>query len=160
MVSASMATAVLAQPNLRSMYVSVLDDHGAPVPDLGPSDFIVREDNMAREVLRVAPATEPMQIALLVDNSVAARSFITDLRRAAHEFITAMMAPSETNGRNEMTITALADRPTILTDYTMSAAELHKGADRIFSQPGSGTLLLEESSRFRRASACVRRRGP
>ena len=40
-----------------------LDETGAPVPDLGPSDFVVREDNVAREVLSVAPATEPMQIA-------------------------------------------------------------------------------------------------
>ena len=54
------------------MYVSVLDKAGAPVPDLGPADFIVREDNVAREVLRVAPATDPMQIAILVDNSQAA----------------------------------------------------------------------------------------
>ena len=41
-----------AQAIQRSMYVSVLDEAGAPVPDLGPSDFIVREDNATREVLR------------------------------------------------------------------------------------------------------------
>ena len=63
------------------MYVSALNDAGAPVPDLGPSDFIVREDNMAREVLRVEPAVEPMQIALLVDTSQAARN---DIARHAH----------------------------------------------------------------------------
>ena len=76
------APGLLAQPILRSMYVSVLDEQGAPVPDLGPSDFIVREDNVAREVLRAAPATEPMQVAVLVDNSAAAQSGINDLRRA------------------------------------------------------------------------------
>ena len=41
------------------MYVSVVNDAGAPVTDLGPADFIVREDNVAREVLHVAPATGP-----------------------------------------------------------------------------------------------------
>ena len=56
---------------------------GAPVADLGPADFIVREDNVAREVLRVAPASEPMQIALLVDNSQAAEPFIRDYRAGA-----------------------------------------------------------------------------
>ena len=125
------------------MYVSVLNEQGTPVPDLGPSDFIVREDGVAREVLRVAPAIEAMQIAVLVDNSAAARNDIADIRRGLHEFINAVMAQSDTVGRNEMAITTLADRPTILTDYTTNAAELHKGADRIFSQPGSGTLLLE-----------------
>src|SRR5262245_16934721 len=53
-----------AQPNQRSMYVSVVDEAGAPVPDLGTGDFVVREDNTAREVLSVRPADEPMQIAL------------------------------------------------------------------------------------------------
>jgi hypothetical protein len=142
-LAALVAPAANAQPNLRSLYVSVLNDRGAPVPDLGPSDFIVREDNVAREVLRVAPATEPMQIALLVDNSVAASSYVPDIRRALHDFVTAMTTRSDTNGRNEMAITTLADRPTIVTDYTTNAAELQKGVDRIFPQPGSGTLLLE-----------------
>src|SRR5438045_3997601 len=40
-----------AQSNQRSLYVSVVDNAGAPVPDLGPTDFEVREDNAVREVL-------------------------------------------------------------------------------------------------------------
>ena len=63
---------LLSQALERSMYVSVVDQAGAPVPSLGPSDFVVREDNLSREVLRVVPATDPMQIAILVDNSTAA----------------------------------------------------------------------------------------
>ena len=125
------------------MYVSALNGEGAPVSDLGPSDFIVREDNVAREVLRVAPAGEPMQIAVLVDNSVAARAYIADIRRALHDFVTLMMSRTEGGRSNEMTITTLADRPTILTEYTSDQAQLHKGVDRIFSQPDSGTLLLQ-----------------
>src|SRR5439155_25297233 len=60
-----------------------------------------------------------------------------------HDFVNLMMTQSDVTGRNEMAITTLADRPTIVADYTTNAAELHKGVDRIFSQPGSGTLLLE-----------------
>ena len=60
-----------AQAIARAMTVTVVDEAGAPIPDLGPSDFIVREDNVSREVLRVGPADEPMQIALLVDTSTA-----------------------------------------------------------------------------------------
>ena len=125
------------------MYVSVLDQKGAPVPDLGPSDFVVREDGVAREVLKVEPATDPMQIALLVDNSAASRSAIADLRRALHEFVVAMAGRPAGRGRNEMALTTLADRPTIVTDYTSDAAALEKGVDRIFAQPQSGTLLMQ-----------------
>src|SRR6266513_3762806 len=71
LVSSHPAT-LLSQAIERSMFVSVVDQAGAPVPNLGPSDFLVREDNLSREVLRVVPATDPMQIAILIDNSTAA----------------------------------------------------------------------------------------
>jgi len=71
-----------AQAIERSMTVSVVDDAGAPVPDLGLTDFIIREDNMAREILKVAPATEPMHVALLIDTSRAARDNIAHYRTA------------------------------------------------------------------------------
>jgi hypothetical protein len=83
-----------------------------------------------------------MQIAVLVDNSQAARDIIADLRKALQEFVTAMTTGSA-NGKNELAIVALADRPTILTDYTSDRARLLKGVDRIFAMPDSGTLLLQ-----------------
>jgi len=49
--------APLAQTLQRGIYTSVLDKDGNPVAGLTPADFIVREDNIAREVLRVEPAT-------------------------------------------------------------------------------------------------------
>jgi hypothetical protein len=137
------AARVAALADQRSMYVSVVDESGAPVPHLGPADFIVREDNVAREILRVGPATEPMQLVLLVDNSVAARDYTVDIRRGLHDFVNAMMGPSDIIGKNRMAITTLADRPTIVTDYTSDVSELNKGVDRIFPQPNSGTLLLQ-----------------
>src|SRR5262245_25640136 len=67
--------ALEAQALQRSIYASAVDQNGAPVPNLGPADFVVREDKVAREILAVAPATDPMQIALLVDNSQAGEQF-------------------------------------------------------------------------------------
>src|SRR6266536_1852977 len=71
-----------AQAVQRSIYTSALDQSGEPVPNLGPADFVVREDKVAREILNVVPATDPMQIALLVDNSQASDPFIRDYREA------------------------------------------------------------------------------
>ena len=58
---------VWAQGEERSMVVSVLDSSGAPVEGLAPTDFVIAEDGTEREVLRVEPATTPMQLAVLVD---------------------------------------------------------------------------------------------
>lgn len=132
-----------AQANERAMYVSVLDEAGAPVPDLGPSDFVVREDRVEREVLRVAPAAEPMQIEMLVDNSQAAQEYIHDVRAALPAFVDALTAPNEGGRRNEIGLVALADRPTILTPSTFDAVQLKKGIGRIFAQDGSGNYLLD-----------------
>jgi VWFA-related protein len=132
----------VAQAVQRSMYVSVVDENGSPVRDLGLSDFLVREDNAAREVLRVAPADAPMQVAVLVDNSAAARDHIRDLRQAITDFINAMTA-SDSGSRNKLAIIGLADRPTILTDFTSDRKKLLDGVGRVFSQPDSGTYLLD-----------------
>ena len=130
-----------AQAAQRSVFVSVLDKAGAPVPDLGPADFLIREDNVRREVLSVERAREPMQVALLVDNSQAAEPFIRDYREALPAFVSAMT--DQDGPRNQIAIITLAERPTIFTDYTNDPAQLQKGIDRIFSMSGSGTYLLD-----------------
>jgi VWFA-related protein len=131
----------VAQSVQRSLYVSVVDKDGKPVPNLGPADFLVQEDRVTREVLTVGPANDPMQIALLVDNSQASDPFIRDYREALPAFINEMMAAS--GPRNEMALIMLADRPTIFTQYTTERAAVLKGVERIFAMPGSATYLLD-----------------
>jgi len=127
----------------RTLYVSVLDQDGAPVPDLGPSDFVVKEDNITREVLRVVPATDPMQVAVLVDTSQAARNQIQYMRQALPPFAAAMTAPNENNLRSEVAIIGIGERPTILSEYSSDPAKVKKGIDRIWSLQGSGMYLLD-----------------
>ena len=98
---------------------------------------------MAREVLRVAPADAPMQVAVLVDNSEAARDAVPDIRRALPDFVDAMTAAAATGGKNDLSIVTLAERPTIVTDYTADRAQLQKGIGRIFAQSRSASYLLE-----------------
>lgn len=132
-----------AQAIQRSMYVSVLNEAGAPVPDLGPSDFIVREDNATREVLRVAPADEPMQIVLLVDNSQAARDNIPNIRQALPPFVATLTGAAEGDIKNEIAIVAIGERPTIFTNSTTNRVNLQKGIDRLWSLRGTGAYLLD-----------------
>jgi hypothetical protein len=128
-----------AQTLQRGIYASVLDKDGTPVPNMTPADFVVREDNLAREVLRVEPARTAMQIALLVDNSAASSRNIRDIRDAATEFIKGVTG----NGmENEVALITVGERPTILVDYTTDQAKLLKGA-AIFSQPNSGAYMLD-----------------
>jgi VWFA-related protein len=129
-----------AQANRRSIYASVLDKEGAPVLNLGPADFVVREDNRTREILSVEPATAPMQVALLVDNSARSSANIRDIREATNEFIKGMTSSPI---RNEVAVVAVAERPTMVVDYTADQPKLLAGAGRLFTLSGSGAYLLD-----------------
>ena len=120
----------------RTMYVSAVDSKGEPVEGLGPDAFIVEEDGRRREILRVSRAADPIDIALLVDNSAAARPAMIDMRTALANFV-AKMAPG-----NQIAVIGLADRPTIITDYTNDPKKLSE-AVKILSMPSSGMTLLD-----------------
>src|SRR5918993_308280 len=126
-----------AQARERTLFVSAVDQNGEPVEGLGPDAFIVRENGQRREVLRVSRATEPIDIALLVDNSQAASDEITFIREALSKFV-AMMAPN-----NRIAIVALADRPTVFVEYTNDVARLTAGIGRLFAMSQSGMTLLD-----------------
>lgn len=133
------ATGAAAQARQKALYVSVLDKAGAPVKDVKPDDLVVREDGVAREVLRVEPATDPMQVALLVDNSEAARDAIQFMRDGLGPFIARLTAAG-----HSVSFVTLGDRPTIQVDMTSNGAALKsKGVDRLFAQPSAGAYLLE-----------------
>lgn len=131
-----------AQAQQRVVYASALDEKGAPVASLSPADVVVREDKTAREILSVVPASDPMQIALLVDNSQAADPFIRDIREALTAFITTIGAdPAGT--KHQVSVITVGERPTINTDSTQDLALAIKGAQRIFATPGSGAYMLD-----------------
>jgi hypothetical protein len=140
---AAAPASVAAQAQQRAVYVSALDRSGVPVPALAPSDIVVREDNVAREVLGITPASEPMQIALLVDTSTAAEPYIRDLREALPPFIEALMADETPGSRNEVALITVGERPTVVANYTPERAAVLKGAQRLFAAPQSGTYLLD-----------------
>jgi len=121
----------------RTLFVSAVDDQGEPVQALGPDAFIVREDGVRREVLRVSPATEPIDLALLLDDSRAAEHDITFIRESVTKFVALMSKDNPT------AIIGLADRPTILANYTTDSKRLADGIGRVFAMARSGMTLLD-----------------
>lgn len=130
-------TGSAAQAVQRSLYVSVTDDKGAPVPSVTPADVVVREDGVQREVLRVTPATEPMQIAVLVDTSAVLQAETTNVRDALTAFVEKMTP------QHQVAIIEYGDRPNVLTDSTTDPVQLKKGIGAIFPRPNSGAYMLD-----------------
>ena len=126
-----------AQADERVIYASVVDKNGEPVADLTPEDFIVREDGQTREILRVARDNDPLQIALLVDNSAGMRSKDSDLRKAVAAFI------DGTREGVQIALITMASRPTISVNYTTDHQALKKAVDRLFSDTSAGNTFLD-----------------
>jgi VWFA-related protein len=129
------APGAFAQADERIIYVSVVDKDGAPALDLTAKDFIVREDGQSREVLRVARDTDPLQIALLVDNSTSMRNRLAVLRKSVAAFVDA------TREDAQIALITLAERPTIAVGYTTDRAVLGKAIDNLFAYEAGNYLL-------------------
>jgi VWFA-related protein len=138
-----------AQSEERTIYASVVDKSNQPVTGLSASEFIVREDDMAREVLRVSKATEPMQIALLIDTSQAIDPHLLDLRTGLRAFF------KQVGGAHDIALIGVGERPTVLVDYTRDLARLEKGLGGVYAHTGSGMYAMEA---IVEASDALRRR--
>jgi len=138
----------------RHVFVRVTDDKSQPVAGLTPADFIIREDDIAREVLRVAPTSPPTHVALLVDDTGDAGRFLNELRAAVKAFafsLTALPSPPA------VSLMTFAERPTLAVPFTSSDAALERGIQRLFPRPNSGAYLfdaiLETSQALRKLKA-------
>jgi VWFA-related protein len=135
----ALAPSVLrAQTTEQTIYVSVLDKAGHPVGNLDVADFHVSEDGATREVLRAGRTSDPLDLAVIVDNSFAAQPHILDVRKALNAFFNTLAAH-----QTSIALIGMADRPTVLMDYTSSADALKKGVEKIFAQPGSGMVFQD-----------------
>ena len=138
-LAASLAggAAASAQTVERRLIVSVLDEDGAPVTGLPAAGFAVREDDAAREILRVEPAGGGRQIAVLVDTSAAAMRMVSDLRRGLSAFVDGMREG------NRISIISFGGPPRILVETTGDAERLREGIERVFPRGGQAAYLLD-----------------
>jgi VWFA-related protein len=126
-----------ADGQTRDILVSVVDSRGAPVEDLTETDLVIREDGVAREVLRVRQAEDPIQLALIIDNSQAASDSVLRLREGLAAFLERL------HGRADITLITIGERPTTLAPFTRDTELLQKRTGAIFGRPGAGAYLLD-----------------
>lgn len=118
----------------RTVYVSVVDSKGAPIPGLTATDFTVKEDGRTRPIATAEIATSPMTIALFLDDGGLGLQFI---REGAAAFVNRLQ------GAAEISITTTAGRNIRVQDFTGSTATLMSTINRIFPRNQSGSYLVE-----------------
>ena len=131
-VAVATGTALRAQSEQWTVFAGVVDRAGTPVMGLAPADFVVRENGVAREILRVSPATDSLRVAVLVDNSQEMRNDLIDLREGLRGFF------NEVDRRHEISMMGFGGPPTVLVDYTRDLKRLEAGVSRLFAKPATG----------------------
>ena len=124
----------------RHVFVGVVNAKGEPAQGLAAADFVVREDDVAREVLRVSPTSQPTHVALLIDDTQEFNRVLVDMRSALDKFVVGMSGlPTPPS----MTLVTMAERPTIAVPWTSSDIAVGRGIQRIIPRPGSGSYLQD-----------------
>jgi hypothetical protein len=126
---AATASISAAGPTTRTIYVTVVDPQGRAVPDLTPDDFVVKEGGKLREIASVAPASEKMRLALMVEYPLVGQSYV---RFGLAAFVARMCASADVG------LFMITQRAEKLVEYTSNPSIL---LDSIVNLPLSAPRL-------------------
>jgi hypothetical protein len=111
-----------AAPLNRTVLVTVTDRGGAPVTDLTPADFVVKEGGKEREIVKAEPAKARLRLALGIEERLAPD---TAVRLGVFEFVKRIASAAEIS---VITI-GLANRTVV--DFTSDPAALVGGINTL-----------------------------
>lgn len=129
----------------RQVFVSVTDQAGKPVLDLGPGDFDITEAGVKRPVSRAVLGGSPMRIALLVDTSDGMNTALNHIRAGLIAFLEAV--PPEA----EVVLISTGRQMRVRVPPTKDRKKLTDAAAGLFMDGGGTVLidgLLETDERF------------
>ena len=138
-----MACALVAGPaaaqERRVAYVQVLDGQGQPVTDLAPGEFRVSEDRAPGRVVSARIGTDPMRVALLIDNGAAMRAgrAVHAMRNAVAGFI-ATLPP-----RHSVGLFTIGGGMRLVVDFTTDREELVEQARGLFTHRAGGIRFVD-----------------
>src|SRR5579864_5037255 len=102
--------------------------------ELGPDDFVIEEGGVTREVFDMHVADYP--IAVLIDNSAAARNELDAIRDAAARFVSRV-------GERAVAVGTLANPPAILASFDDDRAKVLGEIGKVSVDPSAGLMPLE-----------------
>jgi hypothetical protein len=133
----------------KSLFVSVIDEAGAPVKDIQLGELLIREEGADREVIAVKPASQPISVAVLVDTAQGTRvtdaygtpeEYVRDIRVSIAAFARQLLNQSP---EASVSLTEFGGAAIPVVSFTKDFAEFSKGVNRLTSKPGVASVLME-----------------
>jgi VWFA-related protein len=143
MFAAPIDAATTAAPVERTVFVTITDGKGAPVPDLTPADFVVKEGGKEREITKAERSTAKMRLALAVEERMMGD---TAVRMGIFEFAKRL------GNAAEVSLITMGLRNTTIVDYTTDLNVLVDVLNKYTLNPSKDSALaegiLDVSNRF------------
>jgi hypothetical protein len=126
-----------AHADEHQLFVLVMNSYGQPIDDLREDEVVIEHRGNECDIKSVQSGTEPMKVALLVDNSDPAAQSINSLRDGLRGFLSTLQ---EQHSVGLFTISAQARQ---IQEFTTDRTALTEHVDNLFVERGTGTLLLD-----------------
>jgi Ca-activated chloride channel family protein len=123
-----------AEATVRTVYVTITDGKGAPVPDLTAADFKVKEGGKDREIVKAEPAKTRPHLALMVEERLAPD---TQTRVGLFEFV------KRINGAAEISLITVGLRNNTVVPYVTDPNTLLKAINELSLNPQPTSNLTE-----------------
>ncbi len=130
-------TTLKVDVKLVNVYVTVTDDHGAPVAGLKKENFMVQEDGHAQKIsVFDKESALPLSIALAIDTSLSTRHDLPLEQASAKRFARAILRPVDA-----LSVFGFSESVSQSTSYTPDLKRIDEGIDHI--RLGAATALFD-----------------
>src|SRR6476646_1958220 len=121
------STSVLQKGGTRTVFAAAMDGENNPVTGMTKQEWGVREDGVNREIVDLKPATQPLDIVLMVDTTKSIYPSVNELRSALKTFSHTVLAGNPGANISVMNVAAAA---VMVAENKKSADDLDKTLSR------------------------------
>ena len=114
------AVVIARQPATKTIYVTVLDNKGAPITDLGPAELEAKAGGKAMEIVRMQPGQMPFRIAVIVSDAGTG-----GFQQGLANFMQKLL------GQAEFSLISVIAQPEVVSDYSSEGAVLKEAVRRV-----------------------------
>jgi Ca-activated chloride channel family protein len=130
-------TTITVDVKLVNVFVTVTDDHGAPVANLKKENFQLREDDREQKIaVFERESALPLSIVLAIDTSLSTRKDLPLELVSARRFAHAILRPVDA-----LSLYEFSEIVNEVTPFTSDLKQIDHGIERV--RPGSATALYD-----------------
>ena len=126
-----------AQSADRTIYVTVMDSNGAPVPDMKPEEFSIKEDGTARTITKVERASEPIHYVIMVDTTPGLSGAVIDLREGIGAFTKLLLS---VDPKAQFSFVEFGGAAITVMDFTSEQAKIDASLTKLMPKPSESVL--------------------